>query len=140
MIEVCNECSNKSIFVRKENKSEFRLKNLSKMYINEVQVDGCLIQEEQQKCDWIYEIACHQVKKVIYIELKGKHLQHALEQILNTVIFCEREFGHDRCERIACVVLTSYPQVNSAIQNRKRELQRKNIKLKTSTMKLEIKI
>ncbi len=66
--------------------------------------------------------------------------EYALEQILETINLCEHQYKHNNCKRIACVVLSTYPQENSAIQNKKRELQRKNIELKTSTLKLEITV
>ncbi len=140
MIDICNNCSNRSIFVQKERKSEFRLKNMRNVNINEVKVDNCLIQGHQYRCDWLYEIMCQQVSEVYYVELKGKDLRHALAQILETVNFCEQRFAHRDCKRVACIVLSAYPQENSAIQNKKRELKRKKIELRTSTSKLEIVI
>lgn len=138
MISNCNNCSNQNIFVKREHKSEFRLKNSRNLWINEVKVDGCLIQGNQRRCDWLYEITCQQVSRVYYIELKGKHLQHALEQILETINYCEQHFGHGSCRRVACIVLSTYPQENSTIQNRKKTLRKKNIILKTSSLKLEM--
>lgn len=140
MIEECNKCSKKSYFVQKEKKSEFRIKNLSKVDINEVKVDGCLVIGHKRRCDWLYEITCRQITKIYYVELKGKNLQYALEQILETINLCEHQYKHNNYKRIACVVLSTYPQENSAIQNKKRELKRKNIELKTSTLKLEITV
>ncbi len=139
MIEVCNECSSKSIFSKKEKSKKIIIKNVSRVRINEVKVDKCLI-EDELKCDWLYEIECDELEKIYYVELKGKDINHALKQIINTIDYCEKNYGHKNCNKYACVVLSRYPKEDSTIQNKKRELNKRKIKFKPATYELEIKI
>ncbi len=132
MIDSCNKCDNRAIFVQTENKRSFRIKNSSKKEINEVRVDGCLI-KGGKRCDWLYEIECKGVKEVFYVELKGKDLNHALEQILETIKYCDKTQNHNSCKKRAYIVLSRYPKEDSSIQKRKKELYKKSIKLRTST-------
>ena len=132
MIVSCNECDNRAIFARKENKRSFRVKNSSKRYINEVRVDGCLI-KSGKKCDWLYEIECQNTNEIFYVELKGKDLNHALEQILETIDYCNRVHNHNSCKKRAYIVLSRYPKEDSSIQKKKKELNKRGIKLKIAT-------
>ncbi len=136
MIKKCNECkSNRNITI-KENKRVFSIKNNSVKEINVVTVDDCLI-KSGQKCDYLFEIECKNLKEIFYVELKGKDLNHALEQILATIKFCETNYSHHNYHRKAFVVLSRYPKEDSSIQKRKKEFKRQNITLKSATNKHE---
>ena len=136
MIKKCNECKEDKIIPAKENKREFIIKNNSKKNINKVKVDDCLI-KSGQKCDYLFEIECESLKEIFYVELKGKDLNHALEQILTTIKFCETNYSHHSYKRKAFVVLSRYPKEDSSIQKRKKEFKRQNITLKSATNKHE---
>ena len=132
MIDSCNNCDNRAVIAQTEKKRSFRIKNSSKKYINEVRVDECLI-KSGKRCDWLYEIDCKGVKEVFYVELKGKDLNHALEQVLETISYCNSVHSHYSCKKRAYIVLSRYPKEDSSIQKKKKELIKKSIKLRTST-------
>jgi len=136
MINKCNECKSSKNITIKENKRVFTLKNSSSKKINLVKVDDCLI-KSGQKCDYLFEIECKNLKEIFYVELKGKDLNHALEQILTTIKFCETNYSHHSYKRKAFVVLSRYPKEDSSIQKRKKEFKRQNITLKSATNKHE---
>ncbi|VEP15317.1 conserved hypothetical protein [Hyella patelloides LEGE 07179] len=61
----------------KNNKSKFRLDNPKKLKIRVIQVDDCVI-TQGTRCDYLI-ILPNSLE--IYIELKGKDVKHAIEQI-----------------------------------------------------------
>ncbi len=126
MINKCNIIKTDKILSKKENKRKATLHNTNQIEINEVKVDGCLI-INGNKCDYIWEICSK--KKCFYIELKGKDLSHALDQIESTISFCIKNFNHENFEKIAVVVLSRYPKESSTIQIKKKKLRKQNIKL-----------
>ncbi len=132
MIDSCNSCDNRAVFAQTEKKRSFRLNNISEKEINEVRVDECLI-KSGKRCDWLYEVDCEGVKEVFYVELKGKDLNRALEQILETIKYCDKNHNHNSCKKRAYIVLSRYPKEDSSIQKKKKELIKKSIKLRTST-------
>ena len=136
MIRECSECKNSKNITIKENKRVFTIKNSTTKNINIVKVDDCLI-KNGQKCDYLFEIECEDLKEILYVELKGKDLNHALEQILTTIEFCKNNYSHHYYTRKAFVVLSRYPKEDSSIQKRKRALKRQNITLRTATNKHE---
>jgi len=134
MIKKCNHITNKSEIVKKENKRKAVLHNPSHIPINEVKVDGCLI-TQNNKCDYLWEI-CYK-KHVIYIELKGKNLSHALTQIQQTIKHCITYYNHSNFKKTAVIVLSRYPQEDSSIQNKKKQLKKQGIKLEVKNNKWE---
>ena len=134
MIKKCNHTTNKNKIVKKENKRKVVLHNPSNISINEVKVDGCLI-TQNNKCDYLWEICSK--KHVIYIELKGKDLSHALTQIQQTIQHCIKHYNHLNFNKTAVIVLSRYPQEDSSIQNKKKKLRKQGIKLEVKNNKWE---
>lgn len=91
MISTCNKCNNNRVIKVSENKSSFIITNLSRKYINTIQVDGCFI-SSGNKCDYLFEILegiCdNDVSKVLYVELKGTDIEHAIKQLKATINHC----------------------------------------------------
>jgi hypothetical protein len=78
----------KKIDSRSEKGKRFILKNGSNRKVRYVQVDGCLLTDEQKKCDFLYEIASSDsgsIETVFFVELKGTDFSHGIEQLENTV-------------------------------------------------------
>jgi len=130
VIEICNECKNDKIVLVKENKRSFKIINSSRVFINKVKVDKCFI-KDGKRCDYLFEIECNNIKKVFYIELKGKDLKHAIEQILATIEVCKS--SHKGIKKYAFVILSRYPKEDSSIQKQKRLLKSQGIKFKSAT-------
>jgi hypothetical protein len=139
MINDCNELINHKNIVVSEKRSKFKILNDSLKSINKVKVDGCLI-TNGKRCDYLFEICSDNFEKVFYVELKGSDLKKALEQIEATINYCNIYHKHKDKQKYAFVVTTRTPQIDSAIQNLKRNLKNKKIKLETKNNEIEVKI
>ncbi|HLC15477.1 MAG TPA: hypothetical protein VJL89_04545 [Thermodesulfovibrionia bacterium] len=81
----CADCNNNKIVVAQDEKNpkcEYRLINNSAKRVCKVTVDGCYI-TEGKRCDFLL-IDCDS-KVAFFIELKGRHLLEAVEQIYETI-------------------------------------------------------
>lgn len=81
------KCSLKTkdpIIVVSENRSRCEVINPLRHELSKIQVDGCLIGEKQEKCDWLISID-KPLKKAYYIELKGCDLDKAISQLRSTL-------------------------------------------------------
>ena len=80
----CTVCSNGSKIPVEENKRKYVLSNSSSREVCRVRIDGCLIQnQDRAKCDFMI-IICN-TEDVYFIELKGKDLIRAVEQLFQTI-------------------------------------------------------
>ena len=73
------------IIVSKENKKAHRALNVDKNFVFHYKIDGDIIPSTstEQRCDYLLE---NETKKTVYlIELKGKHMNEAVDQIEATV-------------------------------------------------------
>ena len=131
MIKCCNELTNNSSIVVRENRREFRIDNRLKIQINRVEVDGCLI-TEGQKCDYLFEII--EQNRVFYVELKGSHINEAVRQLEATIEFCQNK--HRNSQKGSFIVASKVPKSRTKIQNLKKEFKKRNGHiLKISTTK-----
>jgi hypothetical protein len=78
-------CDTREIIVISDKKStQWTFKNPAKKCVCHIQIDGCIIEnQEVRKCDHLF-LVCDE-KSAFLIELKGKKLEDALEQILSTL-------------------------------------------------------
>lgn len=69
----------------------YRLNNNSSYRIRKVKVDKCVAQEVgERRCDYLLDIK--RIQRVIFIELKGGDLAHALRQVYSAITFLKGEF------------------------------------------------
>ncbi|MFZ4555350.1 MAG: hypothetical protein ACOYN8_03080 [Pseudanabaena sp.] len=87
----CTNCSEGKLVVAEENKRKYILQNPSKKKICKVRIDGCVIpSQSQRKCDYLM-IVCEsksvneQASDIYFIELKGRDLISAVEQLTQTI-------------------------------------------------------
>jgi len=99
----CLTKTNDSVLVLKENKSKFEAKNTNKKTIHKIQVDGCLIDEHQEKCDWLISTT-EKPLRAMYIELKGCDIKKAISQLKNTIRLTEATYKDHRRE---CYAITT---------------------------------
>ncbi len=90
-----NECiqfdEERKICVASENGKTYSLNNNSNYKIRKVKVDNCVGKEMKEKrCDYLMEIKS--INKVIFIEVKGGDLVHALRQLYSTIVYLKLEF------------------------------------------------
>lgn len=90
-----NDCvefdEERKIYIAFEKGKTYRLINNSNYRIKKVKVDKCIQQNEGEKrCDYLMEIKS--IQRVIFIELKGGDLVHALRQLYSAIIYLKSEF------------------------------------------------
>lgn len=138
MITKCNKLSSNPIITAKEpkRKVEFIINNKSKLSINKVTVDACLIESETtKKCDYLFEILeDSNIIKVFYLELKGKDISQAIKQLESTIKYCNKY--HNSYFKECYIVATGIPKASTKTSVLKKEFKRKNsIQLFIGTMK-----
>src|SRR5215208_1986223 len=103
----CSEDSQHPLIVVEENKRKFTIHNQKKKRIKKVQVDGCLIDDKRQRCDYLFEIGrvCH---CVIYLELKGADIEKAFSQLISTMKYLESR--HQKLIKVCHIVASRVPR------------------------------
>lgn len=83
----------RKICIAFEKGKTYKLNNDSRYKIKKVKVDKCVDQKKGEKrCDYLMEIET--IKKIIFIELKGGDLVHALRQLYSTINYFKTEFSN----------------------------------------------
>lgn len=90
----CVEFNDKrKICVASENGKKYTLKNTSEFTIRKVKVDKCLMQAQgERRCDYLMSVDPKDLKRVIFIELKGSRLTDAVKQLYSTIGYLKGEF------------------------------------------------
>jgi len=108
----CTDCSEGKRLVVEENKRKYILQNPSKRKVCKVRIDGCVISSQtKRKCDYLM-IVC-ELEDMYFIELKGKDLISAVEQLTETVKYFQAEFREIQGKVFARVVLSKVPMPKS---------------------------
>lgn len=79
-----------------ENGKVYKLNNKSNYKVKKIKVDNCIPDHGEKRCDYLMEIKS--INRVIFIELKGGDLGHALKQILATINYLKAEFENYRID------------------------------------------
>ena len=133
----CREKIKNKIISVKENSRVFIIHNNAEIEVSKVTVDGCLMNESQQKCDYLFEIDLK--NEVIYVELKGENIQKAYDQLVSTIIFCESE--HREKSKVCFIIASRVPKAGPQIQVlKKKMLQSLSTQLFVSTNRGTVKI
>ncbi len=76
----CTECNHNRIINASENRSKYSLNNPHQKEVCKIKVDNCLEKESSSKqCDYLF-LSCNTLR-AFFIELKGKDLTHAIQQL-----------------------------------------------------------
>ncbi len=94
---ILNKCvefdEERKICIAFEKGKTYRLNNNSSYKIRKVKVDKCIAQDiGEKRCDYLMEIKS--IERVIFIELKGGDLAHALRQLFSAITLLKKEFGN----------------------------------------------
>lgn len=117
----CTETIHHKIITVEENKKKFIIENNNAKKVNRVKVDGCLIDNQKEKCDYLFEIYDEvNIILVIYVELKGKDIKKAYDQLVSTIIYCKDK--HNRFKRECHVVASCVPKARTKLQALKKNL------------------
>lgn len=115
----CRESSKNKLFVFKEQRSELTLENKNLVESLRIEVDGCEINDDGLRCDYL-----HIAKGIeMYIELKGKDLVHAMEQIERTIALLSIDV--QKQEKISYIICSRSPLSSTEIQNYARQFKKK---------------
>ena len=117
----CKESSSNPIVVVEENKSRFEVHNKSRKSISKVRVDGCLINDHRERCDWIIEVEKPgsnptALEVAMFVELKGCDLDKAVSQLRSTLAHTERHYRQTL--RQCYAVTTRIPRHGVAVSKR----------------------
>jgi len=124
MISNCNEISKNKIISISENNMKFVIKNKSNFKINKVFVDSCYI-KSGLKCDYLFEIIhIRVVNRVLYVELKGKNIEHAIKQLQETINHCKTI--HINIHKESYIIASKIPRASVASQILKKRFKAKN--------------
>jgi DNA-binding Lrp family transcriptional regulator len=125
----CATVSTNKLVTAEENKRKLILRNPNEKTVAKVKVDGCLLLTGK-RCDYLFEID-QPISKVIYLELKGRNIEDAYEQLVSTV----EQFRGEHAlasKKTCCVVAATVPKTTAASQQQ-------DIKLKKRLLGIEIK-
>lgn len=94
MIKTLNDCiedyDNRSEFLAYENGKTYTLRNKSKFKIKKIKVDGCVHQDiGEKRCDYL--MAIDEIKRAIFIELKGGGLIDAVKQLYYSILYLKKD-------------------------------------------------
>ena len=93
-------------------------------------MDGCLSPKGETAADFV--VSLHKVVDVI-VELKGKNVDHAVEQIKTTRAFWSRHSEYKKGQTISAVIVCKeYPRADRKFKKYQEELRRYGGILKTA--------
>jgi len=118
------KCIRNDRFIKlEEYKSSITFDNKDRLEVIQVKIDGEVCTDNTtRKCDYL--ITNKDERNEIFIELKGKNISHAIDQIEESI----KMFGEYKENRRAYIVCTKVPQYsiatksNSGLQNKKEKL------------------
>jgi len=136
--EKCSERIKKKIIAVSENTRKFEIRNDNSRSVNKVRVDGCLIDDNRERCDYLFEID-KPISLVIYVELKGSDIQKAYNQLIATIGYCKHR--HDKIVKECYIVASRVPKAGTSIQILKKKMANTHkIQLFVKTQKAEVSI
>ena len=85
------------VCIADEKGKKYQLNNVSNIMIRKVKVDKCLQQNiGEKRCDFLMD--SEDLRRVIFIELKGGGLNKAVKQIYSTIVYLKHEFTNYRID------------------------------------------
>jgi hypothetical protein len=117
----CEKSTKNPVIRLKENRSEIIFKNPERLEVCIVTVDNCAIQEGI-RCD--YALTVDNLKEEFYIELKGRDIEHALDQLEATIQIISSD--PQKYPKTCFVISTRCPpRANTKIANRQQIMKKK---------------
>jgi hypothetical protein len=106
-------------------KSKLRLKNSKRIKVRIIEVDNCVI-EDTTRCDYVVEIPIDNIKVVLFIELKGKNVEHGIEQLEKTINhICFKDRYNSVLKKRAYLMITQVKIPKSKVENFKEKFRNK---------------
>lgn len=130
----CTIETREKILVLEENKKKCIFSNPHNHLLTKIVVDGCQI-TEGTKCDFL--VVDHK-KNEYFVELKGKDIPHAIEQLESTIKQLSATGG---IQRKAIIVTSRHPSNDTSIQRAKAMFKKKyKVDLLSKNIRIEISI
>lgn len=117
----CSEKNKNRVITASENNMKFIIKNPNGKQVSKVTVDGCLINDHRERCDYLFEIDNPRTD-VYYLELKGSNIDKAYSQLKQTLGYCRNE--HVRTKKLCHIVASRVPRSGSKNQVLKKRFQK----------------
>lgn len=139
----CTTQTTNKLITANEHNRKLAIKNPSAKSVRKIKVDGCLVVDSSKRCDYMFEIiddsASDKIGSVIYLELKGRHIQEAYEQLVATI---DRFIAEHHGIKKAChIVASRVPRTGPEVQQLQVEiLRKKQAKLTVSTVQAFVSI
>ena len=112
----CSTSTRNKIISVKEEKNTFRINNKNKIIITEVIVDGCLINDHRERCDYLFEIN-DPFTSVVYVELKGTDIMKAFKQLGATIGYCKKRHNGFKDILTECDIKTVFKFENQRLRD-----------------------
>ena len=80
----------RKIFTAEENGKKYSLDNESKFTIAKIQIDDCVFDKKEKKCDWLFRVGNNHF---IFVELKGGDINKGMLQLYNTFVNVKQEMN-----------------------------------------------
>ncbi len=137
--EKCTHKSNQKAVSIAEKGRKFILNNKTKRQLAIVKVDGCLITSNKiEKCDFLIEIDEPRTM-AIYLELKGKNIEKAYKQLINTMNILKKR--HKKVNKMCQIVASRVPKSGTSVANLKENMMKTHkTLLKIGTNKVQMNI
>lgn len=136
--ERCSEDTRHPLIVVEENRRKYTIHNPQRERIKKVRVDGCLIDDDRQRCDYLFEIG-RICSCVIYLELKGSDVDYAYQQLVATLGYLTTR--HVQVRKICHIVASRVPRAGPKVQNLKLQMARRyNARLFVDTQEANVNI
>lgn len=110
----CTVPTTDSKVVVQENRSKFEVVNCNRVEVRKVEVDGCLINDHREKCDWI--ISIDSINKALFIELKGCDVDKAISQLKSTLEHTKAKY--QSFDRECFAVTTRVPKHGASVRKK----------------------
>lgn len=139
----CTTQTTNKLIIASEHNRKLTIKNPSGKAVRKIKVDGCLITDSSKRCDYMFEIldnpVSDKIDDVIYLELKGRHIQEAYGQLVATI---DRFIVEHRGAKKGChIVASRVPKTGPEVQQLKvKMLREKQTQLTISTIQAFITI
>ena len=109
----CMTIESSSKIVVRENRSSFELINDRKYKVEKIQVDGCLITGDKERCDWLLVVKSAEAT-AHFVELKGSDLKKAISQLGATLNDTKEHLK--KTQRRCYAVTTRVPKQGPSVQ------------------------
>lgn len=123
--ECCRDRKEHKIIVLQERNAKVSFANEQGLAVRQVQIDGCQLSsaDTTKRCDYLLLCEADGNSKEIFVELKGRDYEVAMQQLAQSIA----DFGQNPKHRIAYVVTNNCPSnANTKVQTARSKFQKAN--------------